>query len=113
ADPDRVADDDDYRGGHDGARMVDARPLRARRPADVARRTGPHPAVVVAAAVQQARLLLPGPEPDLAGGTRPLPGGPRVGTGAGPRVHPVGPQPVARDSGAVWPVVLVDRARNL
>ena len=65
--------------------------------ADVARRTGPHPAAVDAAAadraadVQQGRLLLPGAEPDLTGRARPLQGGAGVRAGAWPRVHAVGP----------------------
>ncbi len=46
ADPDRVVDDDDDRCGHDGAGLVDAGPVRAGQAADVARRPGPHAAVV-------------------------------------------------------------------
>ena len=70
AHPDGVADDDHHRRGDDGAGVADARPLRARRPADDAQPARPHPAAVGAAAahraadVQQGRLLLSGAERD-------------------------------------------------
>ncbi len=44
--PNGVVDHDHDRGGHDGAGLADARPVHAGQAADVARRTGPHPAAL-------------------------------------------------------------------
>src|SRR6201999_1376900 len=74
-----------------------------------------HAAAVGAAAadrptdVQQGRLLLPGAESDLPAGTRPVPGGPGDRPGPRARLHVVGAQPVAGDTGALRAAVLVDR----
>ena len=87
--------------------------------ADVARRPGPNPAAVGAAAVdrpadvQQGRLLLSGAEPDLVGRSGPVSGGPGLGARPVPHLHAVRADAVARDARTLRPAVLVDRARHL